>query len=427
MLLPTQQAAGTYLTDFMRSMLRQIEERREEEARKAEGKKEDRQEKALKAQVRPDESAAAANAKINAHFFGALQPDENPLAVLISKFANDLGVTQESGESSADFADRLQEAVMMAGFTRAYADGETIPITLRTLGVKAEQVKAIMQGETSAEDDPYATLAARIARQAGIDPNDDDASFGIAMEKALTAARAKYPVSVEAVEESSGLRKLGLKAEELIEAIRRPWSDAARKVKAALENQAAVERTLDTDTRKALQRLEDVADPKTSEELKAERTRDDPARVEDSETKAEREDDIQTREMQEKVEDVRKRQDAIGERIREAISEGTTEEGEGSAGIDPMQFIQVLAAGAEASKTAEEASTAAASAPDTGLGAVDDGDPAKLSADEQAYIVVNHTPEGEMRDDLAAGESVLTVSIDEIGLYKLAAKEKKAA
>ncbi len=427
MLLPTQQAAGTYLADFMRSMLRDIEERRQEETRKAQGKTEDKQEKALKAQLRPDETAAAANAKINAHFFGALKSDENPMAKLISKFASDLGVTQENGESSADFADRLQEAVMMAGFAREYADGETIPITLRTLAVKAEQVKAIMQGETSADDDPYATLAARIAKQAGIDPNDDDASFGIAMEKALTDARAKYPASVEAVEESSGLRKLGLKAEELIEAIRRPWSDAARKVKAALDNQAAVERTLDTDTRKAIQRLEEAADPKSSEELKAERTRKDPTRVEDAETRAEREDDIQTREMQEKVEEVRKRQDVIGERIRETGETGAAGEGAESGGVDPMQFIQVLAAGAEASKSAAEATSAAAGRPDEGLGAVDDGDPETLSADEQAYIVATHTPEGEMRDELAAGENVLTVSIDEIGIYKLAAREKKAA
>ena len=115
MLLPTEQAASTYLTDFMRGFVRDIEERQQEERKKAEGKREDKQQEALKAQIRPDESTAAANAKINAHFFGALKRDENPMATLISNFADALGLAQGSDESAGDFADRLATAV---AFTR---------------------------------------------------------------------------------------------------------------------------------------------------------------------------------------------------------------------------------------------------------------------------------------------------------------------
>lgn len=424
MLLPTQQATGTYLTDFMRSMLRDIEERRQEEARKAQGKPEDKQEKVLKAQMRPDESAAAANAKINAHFFGALKSDEDPMAKLISTFAHELGVTQEDGESAGDFADRLQDALTMAGIAREYADGKPLPVSLVTIGATAADIKAIMQGQGSENDTASMKLAARVAVRANLDVETDDFTFGKQMEKLLTEERGKYAASVASVEQASGLSKLGIKASEMIEAIRRPWSDAARKVRSALNEQYGAERMLHSDVQKAIQRMEDVADPKSSEELKAERSRKDPTRVEDAETRAERESDIQTREMQEKVEDVRKRQEAIGERIRDAEPTDGTQE---SGAADPMQFIQVLAAGVEAAKTASQTAPADAPVKDEGMAAVDDGDPEKLSADEQAYIVANHTPEGQMRDDLAAGESVLTVSVDEIGIYKLAGRQKKAA
>lgn len=424
MLLPTEQAASTYLTDFMRNFVRGIEERQEEERKKAEGKREDKQQEAIKAQIRPDESAAAANAKINAHFFGALKRDENPLATLISNFANTLGITQGDDESASDFADRLATAVAFTDLvSREYADGEAIPVTLKTFKVSADSVKTIMKGETSDKDDPMARLAALIGLDAGVDPDSGD--FSDEMEKALTAARGKLPKTVEEVEAQSGLRKLGLTAEELIEAIRRPWGDTARKVQAALDNQAAEERTVTKDVAKVIQRLEDVADPKTSAELKAERGRDDPTRVEDAETRAEREKDIQTREAQEKVEDTRKRQDAIGEQIR---GDGDPAEngagGTAGNGIDATEVIQVLAASAEASQAADAAKPAQTAEPES---PVDDGDPNVMSREEQIYLVDNHSPEAAAEAQQQAGDDTLQVSVDDIGLYRLIGKDKKAA
>ncbi|MDG3575553.1 hypothetical protein P7F60_04070 [Rhizobium sp. YJ-22] len=424
MLLPTEQAASTYLTDFMRGFVRDIEERQQEERKKAEGKREDKQQEALKAQIRPDESAAAANAKINAHFFGALKRDENPMATLISNFADALGLAQGSDESAGDFADRLATAVAFTRLvSREYADGQAIPVTLKTFGASADSVKSIMKGETSDKDDPKARLAARIGLDAGVDPESGD--FSGQMEKALTDARGKLPKTVEEVEEKSGLRKLGLTAEELIEAIRRPWGDTARKVQAALDAQASDERTLTKDVAKVIQRLEDIADPKTSSELKAERSRDDPTRVEDAETRAEREKDIQVRESQEKVEDVKKRQDAIGEQIRGDGDPAKNGEGApGSGGIEATEVIQVLAASAEASQTAAAAKSATATKSES---PVDDGDPTVMSREEQIYLVENHSPEAAAEAQQQARNDILQVNVDDIGLYRLIGKDKKSA
>lgn len=424
MLLPTEQAASTYLTDFMRGFVRDIEERQQEERKKAEGKREDKQQEALKAQIRPDESAAAANAKINAHFFGALKRDENPMATLISNFADALGLAQGSDESAGDFADRLATAVAFTRLvSREYADGQAIPVTLKTFGASADSVKSIMKGETSDKDDPKARLAARIGLDAGVDPESGD--FSGQMEKALTDARGKLPKTVEEVEEKSGLRKLGLTAEELIEAIRRPWGDTARKVQAALDAQASDERTLTKDVAKVIQRLEDIADPKTSSELKSERSRDDPTRVEDAETRAEREKDIQVRESQEKVEDVKKRQDAIGEQIRGDGDPAKNGEGApGSGGIEATEVIQVLAASAEASQTAAVAKSATATKSES---PVDDGDPTVMSREEQIYLVENHSPEAAAEAQQQARNDILQVNVDDIGLYRLIGKDKKSA
>ncbi len=416
MLLPTEQAASTYLTDFMRNFVRNIEERQEEERRKAEGKREDKQQEAIKAQIRPDESAAAANAKINAHFFGALKRDENPLATLISNFANTLGIAQADGETAGDFADRLSTAVTLTGLvSRDYA------VTLNTLKVSAASVSAIMKGETSDKDDPMARLAARIGMDAGVDPNSSD--FSTDMATALTTARGKLPKSVDELEKKTGLDKLGVSASELIEAIRNPWGETARKVQTALDDKAANERSLTRDVAKVLQRLEDVADPKTAAELKAERGRDDPTRVEDAETRAEREKDIQAREAQEKITDAKDRQDAIGERIRNA-DDTKGNDGAPANGVDAVDVIQVLAADATSSKQVDATKAAPEAKPET---PVDDGDPTVLSREEQIYIVENHSPQAAAEAQQQAGEDVLKVSVDEIGLYRMIGKEKKAA
>ncbi|URK86511.1 hypothetical protein LP421_18885 [Rhizobium sp. RCAM05350] len=103
---PLQASAGFVTTTLMQSMIDQAEERRVEDEKKA--RKETKEDDILKAHLSASKSHAALNDKVNAHFFGALKSDDNPMAELISRFLNVLGVTRDEGESDADFATRVR-------------------------------------------------------------------------------------------------------------------------------------------------------------------------------------------------------------------------------------------------------------------------------------------------------------------------------
>ena len=106
----------------------------------------------------------------------------------------------------------------------------------------------------------------------------------------------------------------------MIAAIANPWSDTGLKVKNALAEKADGERTMTREMRKVIQRLEDVADPKTIEELQQDRTKSEPGRIEDEETRAEREQKIQALKASEKLEDVQDLQDAVKEHLDEKVA-----------------------------------------------------------------------------------------------------------
>ncbi|CAN7155441.1 hypothetical protein LJR030_000083 [Rhizobium sp. LjRoot30] len=420
MLLPTQQASGDFLTGFMRNMLEQIEERRTEEEEKTKGKKDTKDDDLLKAKIKSDEAQQSANAKINEHFFGALQNDQNRMAELISRFSDVLGVAQADGESATDFADRLQDALTMVGTAaKNYSDGSAIPIGLKTLKVSTEDLKAVLNNTFPEGEEPSSmTLyAARIVSAAGVSTSSE--TFYEDVVKALTDYRQTLANTVEDVEKQSGLTELGISAAQMIEAIRRPWGESAQAVTKAFDDQAAQDKTLTKDIAKAIQRLEDVADPKTVAELKVERTENDPTQVEDEETRQEREADIKAQEVFEKVEDVKKAQDAISE-----SNEATAGSGETDPAADATEVIQALAASAEAIEQSEDGNeTETAEEPS----AVDDGDPATLSRDEQIAIVVEHTPEAAMQAAAEAANDIVAVSVDEIGIYEILKKQKEAA
>lgn len=135
------------------------------------------------------------------------------------------------------------------------------------------------------------------------------------MSKAIMAVRATAPKNVTDLEESTGLKELGISAQQMIAAIANPFGDAARAVKNALNEQAQGTQFMTRETMKVIQRLEDVADPKTKEELQAERGKNRMGEINDAEVAAEREEDIQTRDAQGKLEDVQKLQDVVKEHI----------------------------------------------------------------------------------------------------------------
>lgn len=406
MITPLQQTAGIAVSDLMRSMVETIEERQREEQEKANGTKKD---EAVKTQPQPDESHRAANEKISAYLFGFMKPDADPFASLVSRFSSALGITQETDESSFSFAQRLQDALTLtANFEKADAQGRATKISLTSFGVSEAQVVDVLNNGANAKTDPMAALAARIAAGAGLTGKEED--FGEQMSKAIMAARATLPRSVDALEEATGLKELGVSAQQMIAAIANPYGDAARAVKDALNEQAQGTRFMTQETLKVIQRLEDVADPKTKEELQAERGESRIGEINDAEVEAEREKDIQTRDAQGKLEDVQELQDVVKEHMDASADEGA--EGQGPVDISPeIALISVLAA-TPATETApaendNEAVTTDAAA--TQADAKDDAE--KLLA---AQAAVENT-----RD------TILPISIDDNGLYELL--KKKAA
>ncbi|MGV1943307.1 hypothetical protein ACQZ5D_22755 [Agrobacterium sp. 22-211-1] len=410
MITPLQQTASIAVSDLMRSMVETIEERQREEQEKANGTKKD---EAVKTQPQPDESQRVANEKISAYLFGIMKPDPDAFASLVSRFSSALGVTQENDESSFSFARRLQDALTLTGsFEKADAQGKATTISLKSFGVSEAQVVDVLNNGANAKTDPMAALAARIAQSAGLTGKEED--FGVQMSDAIMAMRATLPKSVDDLEESTGLKELGVSAQQMIAAIANPFGDAARAVKDALNEQAQGTRFMTRETLKVIQRLEDVADPKTKEELQAERGEDRIGEVNDAEVKAEREQDIQSRDAQGKLEDVQELQDVVKEHIDAAAGEKTDgTEGRGPVDISSeIALISVLAATPDEEAAPAENDNAPAEADKAKTDATTTPDDAEALLDAMAIV-----------DD--ARNTILPIAIDDNGLYELL--KKKAA
>lgn len=410
MITPLQQTAGIAVSDLMRSMVQAIEERQREEQEKANGTKKD---EAVKTQPQPDQSQRVANEKISAYLFGIMKPDPDAFASLVSRFSSALGVTQENDESSFSFARRLQDALTLTGsFEKADAQGKATTISLKSFGVSEAQVVDVLNNGVTAKTDPMAALAARIAESAGLTGKEED--FGVQMSDAIMAMRATLPKSVDDLEESTGLKELGVSAQQMIAAIANPFGDAARAVKDALNEQAQGTRFMTRETLKVIQRLEDVADPKTKEELQAERGEDRIGEVNDAEVKAEREQDIQSRDAQGKLEDVQELQDVVKEHTDAAAGEktdGTEEQGPVDISSE-IALISVLAATPDEEAAPAENDNAPAEADKAKTDATTTPDDAEALLDAMAIV-----------DD--ARNTILPISIDDNGLYELL--KKKAA
>ncbi|MCZ4432862.1 hypothetical protein O3S81_24390 [Agrobacterium sp. SOY23] len=409
MITPLQQTAGIAVSDLMRSMVEAIEERQREEQEKASGTKKD---DAVKTQPQPDESHRVANEKISSYLFGIMKPDADAFASLVSRFSSALGVTQEADESSFSFARRLQDALTLTdNFEKTDAQGKATTISLTSFGVSETQVTDVLNNGVTAKTDPMAALAARIAKGAGLTGKEED--FGEQMSKAIMAMRATLPKNVSELEESTGLKQLGISARQMIAAIANPYGDEARAVKDALNDQAQGTRFMTRETLKIIQRLEDVADPKTKEELQAERGEERIGEINDAEVKAEREKDIKALDVQGKLEDVQELQDVVKEHIDASTGEKTDDaEGQGPVDISSeIALISVLAsAPAQEAATAENDSEPATT--DAATNPADAEDDAEKLLDAHAIV------EG----DRAA---ILPISIDDNGLYELL--KKKAA
>lgn len=409
MITPLQQTAGIAVNDLMRSMVEAIEDRQREEREKANGTKKD---DAVKTQPQPDESHRVANEKISSYLFGFMKLDPDAFTSLISRFSSALGISQDTNESSFSFARRLQDALTLTtSFSKTDAQGKATMISLKSFGVSEAQVVDVLNNGVTTKTDPMAALAARIAQHAGLTGQEQD--FGAQMSTAITAMRATLPKDDTELEEATGLKELGISAQQMIAAIANPYGDEARAVKDALNDQAQGTRFMTRETLKIIQRLEDVADPETKEELQAERGEERIGEINDAEVKAEREKDIRALDVQGKLEDVQELQDVVKEHI-DASKDDKTEGADTQKPVDispETALISVLAATPK-----EEAAPAE-----------NEDEPTKTEAAESRADAENEAQklldaQGLVKDARAA---ILPISIDDNGLYELL--KKKAA
>jgi hypothetical protein len=430
MLPPSQQASITLVTSMVQSIVDDIEKRRLEEEEKAKGKPDE--DKVLKARVESDAVSQAANARINEHFFGALKRDENPMATLAARFSAVMGVAQGTDESDMDYGSRLEDALAMTELVaKKDVDGEPTVVGLATISVSVEDLTAVINGT---DENPTGTtgLLARFVTRNGLEQaeGETDENYTLRMRAALTSARAGLPSSVAEVEAKSGLQDLGITAQEMIEALKHPYGNAAQKIKTALDDRATEEKFLSADVGKVLQRLKEAADPKTLEELKEDRLEKDPTKIQDAETRKEREESIRALEAGEKLEDVEDLHEAL-RKGHEAILKGETgkpglDESVQSADAIAIQTIQVLAAGAEIAET--QASIESINATTS---AQDDTDAAEVAREapsdkDQAIMLARAGQADDEQREEDAQQGILAVTVDENGIYELLAKEDAA-
>jgi hypothetical protein len=406
MITPLQQASGIAVTDIMRSMVTAIEERQQEEHDKANGVKKD---DITRPQVERSETHRAANEKITAHLFGSMKRDADPYATLIARFSSALNIEQGKDESSFAFAKRLSDAVVLTDkFEKTDALGKPVKLELADLGVSSVDVINVMEHGSTPKTNPMAGLAARLAEGVGLTGGEED--FGIVMTSVLTATRAGLPKDVKTLEEMTGLKDLGFSASQMIAAIANPWGPEALSIKGVLKKQTDDANAMTIETQKVIQRLEDVADPKSKEELEAERGTDKIGEVNDAEVKAEREQDIQNADAGEKLEDVQDLQDVV----KDNLDSGSIEQpADGAPVIDAeLAMIQVLAA--------IPGETEASNDNDGGSA----GEPAAIEKSTETAVVDDSETLLNVQAVVQEGQKdILPISVDDNGLYALLLKK----
>ena len=451
MITPLQSSVGLASTALMQSMIEQAEKSRLEDEKKID--KENKQEDILKARLSASKSHAALNDKVNAHYFGALKSDDNPMAELISRFLNILRVERDEDEIDTDFGIRLEDTlklVTMIGKDEANLP-ETSPIpggsreiTLARFRVSLDDLSATLDGSAE-HPSANAQMVARFVTRYGVTQNEgeSDREYSKRIGNRMADVRKSMPASIADLETKTGLRELGLTAAQVVEAIKNPSGDQAKVVQEVLDDDARADGISTDDTQIALQRLEDVANPKTIEELKLERTRKtDPTRVENDETRKEREEDIHKLEAGEKLEDVKKAQEAIS-KVNDALldapsssPDGTgTPAGEGvpaTEAIASADLLLTLAAGAETEKIAEKVESASADAGaariETGVGKTDATEEAEDEADMGVLLARSGPGDaGTPVNDDATADGIVPVSVDENGIYEILKRQAEQA
>lgn len=267
-----------------------------------------------------------------------------------------------------------------------------------------------------------AQLYQKLGAAVGVEQTDDMSSYayGRAIEKALSELSPEAAIDLK---KQIGLDELGLSLSTVIEAIKNPYADAAVTLETALEKQHGDGRMTPDETAKVLQRLEDVADPKTLAELKLGEQGYDPTRVVDEETDAERLEDIAAQEASAKLEDVQEMHRALAERNAADAPRLPDDAGANAAGDPPQDLLLVLVAALETGETdaaSSDTAARAAATPSEGKHAADsDGsdEEAPLSEAARADQAVEQVEADMGLSD--APDGLIGLSIDDVGLYRL--------
>ena len=262
-------------------------------------------------------------------------------------------------------------------------------------------------------------LTERLAARLGIDLGEERSNFslGRAVEEAVKTLDS---TQITKLEKDLGLDKAGISLATVIAAIKNPYGDDNVRLMEGL-TKAANGGKADFDTARVLQRLADVANPKTLEELKLGPQGYDPTRVEDTATRAERREDIAALEASQKLDDVQKMQDAVEEGNRKTSEPAAA----GKTPSDNIEtdIIAVLAAVAE--QVQDGASDTGETPPITdGTEATDTT--SEVTTDDITEVNAQAI-EDLASDSLAAGQAaLLPISINDIGLYELLKKTASA-
>lgn len=288
--------------------------------------------------------------------------------------------------------------------------------------------EAFFNGGAKSITEQKIELMDQLGKELGISRDDFRSSYGYgkAIEDAIAALD---PASAIDLKDRLELDDLGISLTELVAAIKNPYGDEDTKLENALEKRSGDGKHSNVEIAKIVQRLEDTADPKSLEELKAGPQGWDPTRVEDAETRAERDADILAAEASEKLEDVQEMHEALSESRENGIS-GSDADGQASGAADAL-MLQVLAAGVEAQEpvpTDEETATQGAEDGETAV-PLEVG-PTLREAQEAAKAEA--VGEAELEADVAdaandnEGSGIVAVYLDESGIYSFL-KEKRAA
>lgn len=324
---------------------------------------------------------------------------------------------KEEAERTGKERDKIAEARISASEEAKRAHGKIASALFGSGNINTNELKM--------------DLLERLAKEVGLDPDEARSSFKFG--KAVEDIVKQLPdEQVRKIEEDIGLKDLGITMESLIAAIKNPYADDGQRLDDALVKKANGGK-LGTDVNRIVQRMEDIADPKTLEELKLGPQGYDPTRVEDAETRAERKDDIAAAEAGKKLEDVQKVQDAIEEKNDTSNIEPGKTGADGEVKVDAGELLTLFAAAAEQSgdsapaKAEDSLVSDAVKAGTKDENVASNGVPVKGGSETEVTELNADAIESMITDQaIEDTTAILPVNVDEIGIYELL-KKKLAA